>query len=267
MKNMTSDNTGRICNAHVVHADISEKGAMDEKCIHLAELAATAVDAHKTGQNVKMPPYLRPKEYPDFMGKADDISYRSGKILGRLYRSVKSYIHGRRPRSPDGLARNDVPYYDTDLEVAGASVFFAEAWECKCAYEAQLNVLLNQFSVQTEAEIVTGEMWSLNENNVRKKKDTKEKVKYAYSELQQQFRSVFEGMEVAGRCREVSGERKDMAYEMKASAWYQVTYHPVWVRRSRELEPDGTAKLSFAWIAVDYLARIKMRRRQARSKS
>jgi RNA-dependent RNA polymerase len=85
---MTSNNIGRISNAHVVHAGISENGAMDEKCIHLSELAATAVNAYKTGQNVTMSPCLRPKEYPDFMGKADDISYKSGKILGRLYRSV-----------------------------------------------------------------------------------------------------------------------------------------------------------------------------------
>jgi RNA-dependent RNA polymerase len=109
---------------------------------------------------------------------------------------------------------------------------------------------LNQFSVQTEAELVTGEVWSLKEkNNRRKKQDTKEKVKYAYSELQQQFQSVFESMEPAGRCCEVSDQRKNMPYEMKASAWYQVTYHPVLVRRSQEMEPNGTTKLSFAWIS------------------
>jgi RNA-dependent RNA polymerase len=86
------------------------------------------VDAHKTGHNVTMSPYLRPKEYPDFMGNVDDISYKSGKILGRFYRSVKSYIHGRRPRSPDG---------NTDLEVTGASGFLAEAWDCKCSKSVQ----------------------------------------------------------------------------------------------------------------------------------
>ncbi|KAK3121279.1 hypothetical protein QOZ80_8BG0650010 [Eleusine coracana subsp. coracana] len=264
LKNMTSDNIGRISNAHVVHADISKKGAKDEKCLQLAELAATAVDSHKTGKNVTMPSYLRPKEYPDFMGKDDDMSYKSEKILGRLYRSVKQYILGEILES---VVKNDVPYYyDTDLEVPGASVFFSEAWQCKRSYEAQLNILLSQYSVRTEAELVTGEIWSLTENNRRKKQDIKEKkqdikerLKYAYSDLQKQFRSMFDSIE-AGH-REVSDERKNMAYEMKASAWYQVTYHPVWVRRSREIEPNGEAKLSFAWIAVDYLAQIKMRRR------
>ena len=76
---MVSEILGPISNAHVVHADRSKYGAMDEKCIQLAELAATAVDFPKTGKIVTMPPFLRPQEYPDFMGKEDDISYKSEK--------------------------------------------------------------------------------------------------------------------------------------------------------------------------------------------
>nr|GEU97542.1 RNA-dependent RNA polymerase 6 [Tanacetum cinerariifolium] len=49
-KNMVNDSLGTICNAHVVHSDISEYGALDEKCTKLAELAATAVDFPKTGK-------------------------------------------------------------------------------------------------------------------------------------------------------------------------------------------------------------------------
>ncbi|RVW54045.1 RNA-dependent RNA polymerase 6 [Vitis vinifera] len=43
-KNMVNENLGAICNAHVVHADRSEYGALDEACLDLAERAATAVD-------------------------------------------------------------------------------------------------------------------------------------------------------------------------------------------------------------------------------
>ncbi|GKC65537.1 transcription elongation factor TFIIS, partial [Tanacetum coccineum] len=39
-KNMVNDSLGTICNAHVVHADMSDCGALDEKCIKLAELAS-----------------------------------------------------------------------------------------------------------------------------------------------------------------------------------------------------------------------------------
>ncbi|RLM62177.1 putative RNA-dependent RNA polymerase SHL2 [Panicum miliaceum] len=231
LRNMVSEILGPISNAHVVHADRSKYGAMDDKCIQLAELAATAVDFPKTGKIVTMPPFLRPQEYPDFMGKEDDISYKSEKILGRLYRSIQQYM----------------------LMLGNAS-----AW-----YESKLNGLLNQYSVRTEAELVTGEIWSLTERNKRRKNEIKERLKHAYSKLHQEFRNIFES--IGADHGESPEEKKMLVYEMKASAWYQVTYHPKWIQALRETsEFDGKempARLSFPWIAVDYLTRIKMRRR------
>ncbi|KAI9128675.1 hypothetical protein K1719_000158 [Acacia pycnantha] len=69
VRNMVNENLGAICNAHVVHADLRDYGAMSQNCITLAELAATAVDFPKTGKIVSMPHHLKPKLYPDFMGK------------------------------------------------------------------------------------------------------------------------------------------------------------------------------------------------------
>ncbi|KAJ6406239.1 hypothetical protein OIU84_009877 [Salix udensis] len=61
---------------------------------------------------------------------------------------------------------------------------------------------------------------------------------------------------------QLDDDEKSMLYERKASAWYQVAYHPQWVQKSRELQDsDGagiSVTLSFAWIAADYLARIKI---------
>jgi RNA-dependent RNA polymerase len=247
---MVTDNLGRISNAHVVHADRSEYGAMDDNCIQLAELAATAVDSLKTGEIVTMPTYLRPSEYPDFMGKDDAISYKSTKILGELYRSIKA-VYDCNFVSEDTCTLDDLPY-DSDLEISGASDFLEDAWLCKCSYEAQLNALLNQYGLRTEAELVTGEPWSLTGDNKKQQHMTKERLSYAYFQLHMEFRSNFESTD------EVSAEKKNLAYETKASAWYQVTYHPKWIQRSREMP----LRLSFAWIAVDYLARIKMRRHQ-----
>ncbi|KAF8662582.1 hypothetical protein HU200_056182 [Digitaria exilis] len=255
LKNMINETLGRICNAHVVHADSSNSGAMDAKCIQLAELAATAVDFPKTGKMVAMPASLRPQQYLDFMGKEDDISYKSEKIIGRLYRSIQVYKLGI---SLEDFTSNNVPY-DASLEVPGALHFIADAWQCKCSYESKLNGLLNQYSVHTEAELVTGEIWSLTKRNKKKNDQIKERLKHAYSKLHQEFRKMFETIEV-DRCK-ISDSQKNKLYEMKASAWYQVTYHPEWIQRSRKMiEFDGKempARLSFAWIAVDYLTRIK----------
>lgn len=256
---MVNEKLGPISNAHVVHADMSEYGAMDEKCIQLAELAATAVDFPKTGKIVSMPPSLRPKLYPDFMGKEDAISYKSEKILGRLYRSIQEASSGDLVPE-ETCALNDLPY-DADMEVPGATDFLSSAWECKCSYETQLNALLNQYGVRTEAELVTEHIWSLPKYSSRKQGDIKERLKNAYSALHKEFRSIFESF-VTDQT-EISDDEKNRFYEMKASAWYQVTYHPKWVQKSREmLKPDCEdmpARLSFAWIAVEHLARIKIR--------
>ncbi|GJN18727.1 hypothetical protein PR202_gb05920 [Eleusine coracana subsp. coracana] len=218
LKNMVNEKLGPISNAHVVHADLSEYGAMDEKCIQLAELAATAVDFPKTGKIVSMPQSLRPKVYPDFMGKDDTISYKSEKILGRLYRSIKEASSGDLI-SEETSTLNDLPY-DTDMEVPGASDFLASAWQCKCSYEAQLNALLNQYGVRSEAELVTDQISSLPKYNSRKQGDIKERLKNAYSALRKEFRSFFES--ITGDPIEISDDQKNMIYEMRASAWYQI---------------------------------------------
>ncbi|KAF5187435.1 RNA-dependent RNA polymerase [Thalictrum thalictroides] len=202
---MVNEKLGAICNAHVVHADQSEHGALDKNCIRLAELAATTVDFLKTGKIVTMPQDLKPKVYPDFMGKDDFLSYKSDKILGWLYH----------------------------LELPGSADFILDAWNKKCSYDGQLKALMAQYKVNGEEEVVTGHVWSMPKYNNRKQED-----------------------------------ERNTLYEQKASAWYQVTYHPRWVMKSLELiEPEtkevenGTTAtlLSFWWIPVEYLVKVKIK--------
>lgn len=264
---MVNEHLGAICNAHVVHADSSDYGAMDEKCITLAELAATAVDFPKTGKLVTMPSHLKPKLYPDFMGKEQHQSYKSTKILGRLYRRIKD-AYDEDIDAPDlNNVGGDIPY-DTDLEVPGSADFIADAWEQKCSYDGQLSALLGQYKVKREEEVVTGQIWSMPKYNSKKQGELKERLKHSYSALRKEFRQTFEKLN--SDVGELSDEEKNLLYEQKASAWYQVTYNPKWVKKSRDLqikspenqEPDSLGNmvmLSFPWIAVDYIARTKIR--------
>ncbi|KAK4728210.1 hypothetical protein R3W88_021198 [Solanum pinnatisectum] len=227
-KNMVQESLGEICNAHVVHADLSELGALDEKCLKLAELAAIAVDFPKTGKLITMPYNLRPKLYPDFMGKEEFQSYNSEKILGKLYRQVNVVSQG---------------------EFAGLEF---------------LNGLLGQYQVNGEEEVVTGHIWSMAKYNSKKQGELKERLKHAYNVLRKEFRNVFEHMDPD--FDQLSIDEKNDMYERKASAWYRVTYHPHWVTRTvLEMKKtdvvSNTVMLSFAWIAADYLARIKIRQR------
>ncbi|KAK4490906.1 hypothetical protein RD792_001622 [Penstemon davidsonii] len=261
VKNMVNESLGAICNAHVVHADLSEYGALDEKCIKLAELAATAVDFPKTGKIVTMPAQLKPKMYPDFMGKEAFQSYNSNKILGKLYRKIKDAYDRDYEPSPE-IA--DIIMYDQDLEIPGSRNFITDAWNCKCSYDGQLIGLLGQYKVQREEEAVTGHIWSMPKYSSKKTGELKERLKHAYSNLRKDFRKVFDRMDPG--FDQLSDDEKNVMYESKASAWYQVTYHESWVKKSKDLLllDDGgkTVMLSFAWIAADYLARIKIRSRK-----
>ncbi|KAL3566137.1 hypothetical protein D5086_031552 [Populus alba] len=263
-KNMVNENLGAICNAHVVHADLSEYGAMDKNCVTLAELAATAVDFPKTGKVVTMPSYLKPKMYPDFMGKEEYQSYKSEKILGRLYRQIKdAYNEDVAASSELNLVPGDIPY-DSDLEVVGASDYISDAWDQKCSYDGQLNGLLSQYKVKREEEVVTGHIWSMPKYSSRKQGELKDRLKHSYNSLKKEFRQIFEKMDL--EFEQLEDGEKNKLYEQKASAWYQVVYHPHWVKKSLELQdPDGagtSVMLSFAWIAADYLARIKIRNKE-----
>ncbi|CAN4128030.1 unnamed protein product [Withania somnifera] len=262
-KNMVQESLGEICNAHVVHADLSELGALDEKCVKLAELAALAVDFPKTGKLVTMPFDLKPKMYPDFMGKEEFQSYKSKKILGKLYRQVKDVSDAEggefsgTESSPEGIP------YDTTLEIPGHEDFIDDAWNRKCSYDSQLNGLLGQYKVHGEEEVVTGYIWSMPKYTAKKQGELKERLKHAYNMLRKEFRNVFEHMEPD--FDQLPIDEKNDLYEKKASAWYRVTYHPHWVTKTLELQMadavSDTVMLSFAWIAADYLARIKIRRR------
>lgn len=264
VKNISNANLGVICNAHVVHADLSDYGAMDDNCLKLAELAATAVDFPKTGKMVNMPTSLKPKFYPDFMDKDDHHSYKSEKILGRLYRKIKDASDEDNSSELISVYQ-DLPY-DENLEIHGASEYLFEAWEAKCSYDQQLNALLGQFRVDKEGEVVTGHLCSMRKLNSRKQGDVKERLKNAYYALNKKYRRAFEDIGIDPL--QLTDEEKNARYENKASAWYHVTYHPKYVEKSIAMrEADGEwvpPRLSFAWIPADYLVRIKIKSRDGK---
>ncbi|XP_047325026.1 RNA-dependent RNA polymerase 6 [Impatiens glandulifera] len=262
--NMVNESLGAICNSHVVHADMSEYGAQDEKCIKLAELAAIAVDFPKTGKIVTMPHKLRPQLYPDFMGKDKFQTYKSKKVIGRLYRHVKNvYEKDIETCSDMSFNLEDIPY-DKELEISGSEEFIEEALKLKCSYDGKLSALLSQYKVTREEEIVTGHIWSMPKYVSRKRGDLQEKLRHIYSALRKEFRQQFENL--GPEFDIVSVDEKNSIYERKASAWYQVTYHLNWVKMSLEWQntSDNEEKrvmLSFCWIATDYLSKIKIRSR------
>ncbi|KAF3788693.1 RNA-dependent RNA polymerase 6 [Nymphaea thermarum] len=251
-KSTLSDSLGKIFHAHVVHADLSELGANDEKCVKLAELVAIAVDFPKTGVNAQLPQALRPKVYPDFMGKDEKQSYRSEKVLGHLYRTVLG-THGEITVEADHGAGENL-LFDDQLKVPGFEKFLEEGWNCKCFYDRLLKGRILHYDVHTEGELVTGYFVSLSKHNSKKQIELKDKVGHAYTSIKKELRTTFETIEEGFN---LSDDERKSVLEQKATAWYHVTYHPHWVEKTMELKDpeydEVQLLLSFPWIAVECL--------------
>ncbi|KAL3678732.1 hypothetical protein R1sor_021688 [Riccia sorocarpa] len=274
-KHMVNDSLGRICNAHVVHADLSEKGALDEDCLFLAKEAAKAVDYPKTGNPATMPHDLKPKQYPDFMGKDDAKTYKSRKVLGVLYRKLQYTI----PKLED-LAidfhppSSGLPTYDSDLEVSGFEEFVDEAWGHKQMYDQKLRAIMTQFNITEEGQVVTGHVVLGKRSTARRFGDVKERVKLAYTNLHKEYLNLINRPSATGQQgqdeetdAQLLLERNKLHREYlqaKASAWYHVTYYPKWYKKEREsrnqnLDDDLSQPnlLSFGWVGVEHLVLIK----------
>ena len=155
---MSNDSVGIICNAHLVHAYLSPRGALDEKCLELAKQAALSFDFPKTGVPGRMPPHLRVTKYPDFMEKEEGKeTYRSSQILGSLFRVVKRKVTERVEKEgplieaptdressrfwwPSEEQARDA--FDPDLVVEGYEKYVEEAWEMKRKWDVEnLNLM------------------------------------------------------------------------------------------------------------------------------
>ncbi|KAK9775173.1 putative RNA dependent RNA polymerase-domain-containing protein [Seiridium cardinale] len=82
---LKNDSLSTIALAHVVWSDKCAEGPKSSQCLELAKLHSNAVDYIKTGQSARMSPGLHPKLWPHFMERMPEKSYRSEKILGKLY--------------------------------------------------------------------------------------------------------------------------------------------------------------------------------------
>ncbi|BFI43094.1 RNA-dependent RNA polymerase [Marchantia polymorpha subsp. ruderalis] len=286
VKYMLNDKLGRISNAQVVHADRSDLGALDEKCLILAELAVTAVDYPKTGKPAEMPPELAPKEYPDFLGKPAAESYKSQKVLGILYRKVVNILPKLDAVDPlllrastDQSQAIPDPNYDTDLEISGFEAYLDEAWSCKQHYDQKLRVIMSQFGISDEGQVATGRVVLGRRQGVRAN-DVRDKLKLEYLALQKEFRTVFQNdPSLSHKDQDQDQTPGELALiqrrllEAKASAWYHVTYHPKWYHKAKQLlietldDTQLTKRsnlLSFPWVAVEQLVAIKSRRIKSR---
>jgi hypothetical protein len=315
-----NDNLGQISNAHVVHADREPPKARSAKCIELAKLFSTAVDFSKTGVPAIIPHYLRAKEYPDFMEKEDKPMYRSERVIGKLFRSVKEAATQKvpdldlskesmskyydqqlqvSPSKPQLLSFNASHVYNTrssphlwvltklcleiefrkgivitqdlqtcplatqslltssSLQVSGFEDYVEEAITRKNEYDVKLIGLMNQYGIETEAELIGGNILRLSRHFRRRVEEVKKRVQIAVNLLKQEARAWFFGHQGEEEEEEECWEVDHLA---KASAWYHVTYHPDYFHNNDQFAAATNVNLhllSFPWVVSNILFEIK----------
>jgi RNA-dependent RNA polymerase len=145
---LKNDMLGQIANAHLAWTDILNPDS--RPCIELALLHSVAVDFAKTGVPAELPLALRPREWPDFMGKPEK-SYVSNKILGKLFRIVDPEPLFREAKQADIERGIDVILgqvrVPTELLVIVAKV--------KAVYDMEVWALLLRYRL-AEAEALCG---------------------------------------------------------------------------------------------------------------
>ena len=257
---MRNDNLGRIAMAHLAHADREEEGIYSIKAKQLAILHSTAVDFAKTGVPAKFPLGLvlntrEEGQWPDFLGKHKKVSYKSKKALGLMYRECtrgKNYVEHTR-FDQKGTAQVDRVFeqfsYDSKLD--------EEAMDLCEMWNTQVRTLMGQFGVETEAEIVSGQVTHFAMYNVV----AKGKKKYfeqllVLNRYMRELKSVFRAQFFSGVAKDASSDKLNIGAVHKMAAWYKAAKKVANEQRKRKGINEPRPMLSFPFVVSDVLVQI-----------
>lgn len=249
-----NDNLGLIATAHKIHADLSSKGVLSEKCIQLAKLHSLAVDFPKTGVPADYDSQkYHVQTYPDFIGRNRKNQYLSQKALGKMYREAKATSF--RPEYDDINV-------DRTFLVDGFEEYVSEAVLIKQNFDFDLVRLMRQFSVRSEFEITTQLFLDYNINSGRGEFEVRKRLNDIVKSMTKQYQTLFWSENVKTDSKKGLLRRLDGEHMKKASAWYFVTYAYAALRGEERNLLHHRPLISFPWLTVsDALMEVSRRKR------
>ncbi|XP_077549831.1 uncharacterized protein LOC144162963 [Haemaphysalis longicornis] len=234
-----NDSTSIMSDAYLVFADAFQGGIFSHRCLSLAEKISTNLESAKTGVCAELARRERPKEYPDFLRAKYKLkpSYQSVKALGDLHRS-------NRPLSSHkaALAFKTEDFHYKLFEYTGWVKHVEMAREAMSVYAYNVSQILNQHSIESEVELITGAITSSScyEDG---RNDGRTLAVAQYQTLVELMQARFVA-NVDAAAPVQGGQTGRVSLEM-ASAWYMAAY-------------TGTLKgeknvLGFPWCIADNL--------------
>ncbi|GMR32585.1 hypothetical protein PMAYCL1PPCAC_02780, partial [Pristionchus mayeri] len=268
LKYLQSDSVGLVSIAHLHAAD--KKGLFNSACESLARKCSIAVDFPKSGEPAE--PVEQNEQVdavPDFAENKNKKSYRSTRLNGRLFRRVRRIeeVMELCERSQSIFSDN----YDKVLyrPLDKGSREWREARGLRDGYTAEMQQLMDEYGINSEAAIVAGKLVNPKRLANMEKDDysfynTDKMVELRYQKMWSKYRSAFleefgdeeklyvtdhEGREVL---------KTDSAMREKARLWYILAYIDDESTKD-EIKVSTKPCKSFAWIVWDVLAELKRR--------
>ncbi|RMY19677.1 hypothetical protein D0867_04551 [Hortaea werneckii] len=247
VQHMKHDNLGRIAMAHRYHADDSDDGVKDPKCLELAQLHSLAVDYAKTGKPAEFPRRLRVRRHPHWAEPGKKLTYHSKKVLGKLYDMVQ-----RQDPEPAW----DLPFDQHVLNRHSPSEqMLQDAREVKQQYDEAIRRVMAQHGIQRELEAWT--TFVLKHNDDVNDYKFAETLSETISALKDCYREL---------CFEKAGTTKQELDWLKLSAFivamYAVTAEETKTWRLRKAQGVDSVHaadqpyISFPWIFAKELGYI-----------
>ncbi|KAI1803487.1 RdRP-domain-containing protein [Daldinia bambusicola] len=242
---MKNDSLSTIAHAHMAKCDELMDGPKDPQCIELARLHSNAVDYPKTGQAAYLKPSLRPKKYPHFMEKAPNKSYRSIRILGRLYDQVAQVEF--KPELDGTFDERILRRYSLKDELLKAVRMI------KRQHDKAMRQIMNQHDIETEFEAWSTFMMSKPRLGGEYKRQ--ENMEPVMTNHRERFRNA---------CIKLAGSRDTKVLYPVVAATYRITWEEVQKAQGPVLVAVEEGKLpleempliSFPWIFEYELGRI-----------
>jgi RNA-dependent RNA polymerase len=182
------------------------------------------------------------------------VSYKSEKILGKLYRNIKLNEYESDPILK--YKEHEITVND-DFIFNGYQEYMRGAIICRNLYNGKILNLMKNYRINNESEIITADLLSLKQMEGRKNQHKRDVISEEVSKIINEFRNKFlAGIQEDNINDDKYNSKKPMKIPInnqskaKASAWYHVTYdHP---------EKDNKIiLLSFPWIVSDILLAIR----------
>jgi RNA-dependent RNA polymerase len=231
------DVIGLIDTSWQAYAEERGLDASTDTCRDMAEKHAIAIDFAKTGVPAEYTDNDWAKKYPEYMEKKPQISFKGTSFIAESFRRLVKHRKNTAPNIKNIQA-------DNSLLCEGFDEYVEEATQIYLEYVEDNMRILRQYGIQSEAEILTGNILKCNKR-FAKKKDyaTRENLGTRLSQIREYYIHKFnEGLDEAKK-------------KAKAAAWYFVAYQSC-SKDGAELGAE-VPMLGFAWLNVEHLAAVK----------